>query len=443
MKLEQNASFPSIEQWRDALQTREPQQLRAALFALAQVLPWSRDEDRAGLRSRALQHRAQRDPRLAAAWIEGLFRVGGDEVEGALRDHALGNDGSAESRALAAARARELQAEVATRAALAAARPAAADRDRLLELPLHAGFGDGIDDVAELTLTPGDLERQLRALCSPTQRALLLAAGFAPALATDCDGTTWKHDIGEALFARAIELRRLLPAAGAKLRATLERYRLTPSGEVNDDAAQLKRAFDSGALDASGAAHGLSRRQVCAEYYAANLWCFAGHTVASMKAWGRELFEGSSGFEGKVFDGLSELLASARELGLIPYAISASNQWIVEIGAEYLGIPPWRVAGVRARVEDGVITTEIEAPLTYGAGKVDAIRALAGGAPAMAMGDSVDATDRELLESALLKIAVEPKPSRLGFVLARGRDNWRLLDFERTEDGEAADTLTV
>jgi hypothetical protein len=58
------------------------------------------------------------------------------------------------------------------------------------------------------------------------------------------------------------------------------------------------------------------------------------------------------------------------------------------------------------------------------------------------MGDSVDATDRELLESALLKIAVEPKASRLGYVAARGRDNWRLLDFERTVDGEAADTYS-
>jgi len=413
-----------------------------ALVDLVQAYAHAETQQRQAIRYQVLSHPARQDARTVGDWVEALFRLGGPEVMIALATHALGEGGTAASRALAHQRSDEMQREQANREQLTTRTDSGtAETDTLHRVPLHPDFGDGVDDAAEITLDADALGDQLEALGAEAVRVAMLAAGIAPAVATDCDGTVWKHDIGEAMFHRAIQERLLRDDAGEALGALLRRFELEPRADVNASAALLRDAFESGELFERGRAAGVDDATVRAQYYAANVWCFAGHRVETLKGWARELFDGEHGFSGKLFDGICVLLERGRAHGLIPYAISASCQWIVEVGAEYLGIPPWRVAGVRTALRDGCVSTEILQPVTYGAGKVEAALRLCGGRPAVAMGDSVNATDRELLDSAWLRIAVEPTESRVGYVVARGAEHWRFLDFERTRDGEAADTF--
>ena len=116
-------------------------------------------------------------------------------------------------------------------------------------------------------------------------------------VATDCDGTTWKNDIGEHLFAWAVEHRRLKPVVAEPMQQILQRYGFESTGDVNDDAFVLKESFDSGDLSRRGAERGLSDYEVHYEYYCAQVWCYAGHSVPTLKKWAHRMFE-QEGFKG-------------------------------------------------------------------------------------------------------------------------------------------------
>src|SRR5579864_4851181 len=58
------------------------------------------------------------------------------------------------------------------------------------------------------------------------------------------------------------------------------------------------------------------------------------------------------------------------------YVVTATNQWAAEVvAADYFGIPPDRVIGVRTIVEDGRLTDKVCRPAPIGDGKSEAWRA--------------------------------------------------------------------
>jgi phosphoserine phosphatase len=430
--------FPDLNDWQRQLASREPKALAATLQNLAQALPYLDPPDRARLTAAITDHPAQELAALAELWVEGVFMAAGPDLAPVLAAHAASHHGTKQSRALAKARSDELTTEREACATVRKTTARAADKSALLRLALPQGD----QTRAAITLSPEALCRALQHLDIGGQRDALLAAGVAPVVATDCDGTVWKLDIGEALFDYACKERLFLPEAHDALATLLSSYDLVPGPDVNANAARLRQAFVSGELARRARDRGQSDTDLRVAYWSANVWCFAGHSVASIKAMTRTLFL-QHGLAGKIFRGLADILDTARAAGLVPYAVSASGQWLVEVGAALLGIPPWRVLGLKTALRQGRLTTTVVQPIPYGPGKVELVRAATGGTPAVAMGDAVDATDRELLESALVRLAVEPNRHRQPLVEARGHDNWRFVDYQTTLDGEPADTFVL
>ena len=415
-------AFPGMADFKANLDSDDPKKVERALLDLAQATPYLARDDCDALLLQALTARARRSASLASAWAAGLFAIGGPHVRRALLRHAEGSEGSPLSRRQARQLLSELEVEAETRAALQNV-PARG------VIPASLRFEPVAAEVDAITVGPSFLHDFLSRPEHSVEQ--IRKAGFAPVIATDLDGTCWKGDIGEALFDRAIEEKLLAPEASKFFAKVLARFGLPPKDDPNEAAASLREAFESGELLRRGRAIGLSDAQSTRSYYEAIVCAFAGHSVATLKGWARQLFE-ERGFREKIFPGIVQFFEHGRREGFIPYAVSASNQWIVEVGAEYLGIPPWRVLGVKTVVENGIIQPRILAPVTYGPGKVDAIQELVGGRrPAIALGDSVEATDREMLLAAAVSLAVEPKEERVPYVLRRvaAHQNWRLLRF--------------
>jgi phosphoserine phosphatase len=92
------------------------------------------------------------------------------------------------------------------------------------------------------------------------------------------------------------------------------------------------------------------------------------------------------------------LIVLLKKRGFEVWIISAGPEWVVEGAAGKLGIQPDRVIGMRAKLQEGKLTSEIEPPPTFRQGKVEAISKFIGHKPLLAVGDSW--TDAEMLEYA-------------------------------------------
>lgn len=116
--------------WQRRLSSRDPKLFERYILDLGQEYPHLQPAERAGILIDTLKLRARLDPQLATAWVEGVFRLGGDEVRAALQAYAAGSDGTHEARELAAQRATEMAREDEAKTVLAL-------------VP-----GDGVGDVA-------------------------------------------------------------------------------------------------------------------------------------------------------------------------------------------------------------------------------------------------------------------------------------------------------
>jgi phosphoserine phosphatase len=88
--------------------------------------------------------------------------------------------------------------------------------------------------------------------------------------------------------------------------------------------------------------------------------------------------------------------------------VSASHAVVVESSLELLGLPIDGVFAMSQIEKDGLLSARLRDPVTYGAGKTEALRAgVAGKTLLGAFGDS--AFDLHLLREARLAVAVRPK----------------------------------
>ena len=131
---------------------------------------------------------------------------------------------------------------------------------------------------------------------------------------------------------------------------------------------------------------------------------------------------------------LQELIQCMQHAGWQVWVISASPQWVVEAFAQLYGIPPARVVGMRRVVIDGKITAQVEPPVSFSDGKLDAYQAFVSRAqpPTFAAGDSVN--DWKILEWAEFgRLLIEPAPEPLrAFALWRqsAGEPWLLQEFD-------------
>lgn len=211
---------------------------------------------------------------------------------------------------------------------------------------------------------------------SPTNQAridALLAQDLRGQVAVfDADETLWRHDVGEGFLKYLI---------GNGL------LRHVPPG-----------------MDVFARYEALCLQDKWMGYpYAAQV--MAGIPEAELRQHAKAFFKT---FQANIYPGQKQLIARLQQAGAAVWIVSASNQWMVEEGADYLGVPRDKVVGVRLEVADGLITPHIIPPMTYRQGKVDAIVKYIGQQPVLVSGDSL--TDYEMLKYASrLQLVINPK----------------------------------
>jgi phosphoserine phosphatase len=213
----------------------------------------------------------------------------------------------------------------------------------------------------------------------PTQQQSLTTAQLhasvhelSPAVAVfDCDGTLWSGDAGSGFMTYTIETGLLSREASDWLD---NRYRLYLRGEVSELA-------------------------ICGEM----VQVYAGLQEAELRKSASEFFR--TRIERNIFPEMQELVASLQSRGTEIWAVSSTNDWVIEEGVRRFNIPADHVLSARVQITNGVITDMlIDVPTD--AGKVAALARLGIAAPDAVFGNSVH--DAAMLAIARRAFPVNP-----------------------------------
>ncbi len=204
-----------------------------------------------------------------------------------------------------------------------------------------------------------------------------------PVAAFDADGTLWEGDVGDRLF-EALVRRGLLAASREEYRARLQ----------VDPAAAWRWACSA----------------------------MAGIRVDAVRRVAREVV--ASHVSDRLFGGIRSALAQLHAAGWRIAVVSASSAWVVRAAVRILHLPVDAVCGVENELAGGRLRAALRHPVPVGAGKVDAVRGLAGRLPSLAAGNST--WDIPLLESARhTAVAVWPDRGLRDVARRRGWHQWR------------------
>ena len=147
-----------------------------------------------------------------------------------------------------------------------------------------------------------------------------------PAIAVfDCDGTLWSGDSGAEFFYWELERGFVLPEIERAIRSRYDGYL---AGQVDELA-------------------------ICGEMIQIN----KGVPEAKLRDCAREFFDAM--FKPRIFPELQELVQQLAAQGCEIWAVSSTNNWVVEAGAAAFGIPAERVLAATLAVEDGLVTDRL------------------------------------------------------------------------------------
>ncbi|HEY0759215.1 MAG TPA: haloacid dehalogenase-like hydrolase [Acidisarcina sp.] len=147
-----------------------------------------------------------------------------------------------------------------------------------------------------------------------------------PAVAVfDCDGTLWSGDAGYGFMIWSVESGLVSRNASDWIDS---RYRLYLKGEVSEAAmcGEMVQVYAGLQED--------EIRKAAAQYFKTHI---AAH----------------------VFPEMAELVGQLRDAGAQLWAVSSTNNWVIEEAVRELGIPAERTLCARVKVRDGVITSEL------------------------------------------------------------------------------------
>lgn len=195
-----------------------------------------------------------------------------------------------------------------------------------------------------------------------------------PIAAFDIDGTIWDGDIAERFFEYQV-LHRLLPNLPRDPWAHY--YNLVAEDE--------EKGF---------------------------MWLAqtnAGFPVETVRKWAKEAFMANL-HSMPFFEDQQKLITRLLQKNFNVYFISGSPLWAIEPIVEYLGGKTIHALGMSTRVENGIITAEPVFPLTWKAGKIEALlKATNGKNPNLAAGNTMG--DFALINAAThIKLAVTSQP---------------------------------
>lgn len=232
-----------------------------------------------------------------------------------------------------------------------------------------------------------------------TLRAEWAAHGPLP-IAFDGDGTLWTGDVAETVWHALVSGRLVRAEAHAALVHEAERVRLSTEGDVHALCTRLFHAYLDGTLE---------EQRIC-EIQA---WAFAGWSRPELDTFvDRVLFEPTATdavpLSRRYIPETRAILEAARAVSAPVYLVTASPKHVVERAAAPLGFAPDEVLGSRVLWQDGRVAPDVERPICYGPGKVQALERVLGGRPLLAaFGDNV--FDVPMLHHARFGVMVRPK----------------------------------
>ena len=198
---------------------------------------------------------------------------------------------------------------------------------------------------------------------------------LAPRVAVfDCDGTLWSGDAGSAFMHWTVE-------TGLLSRSAIDwldgRYRKYKRGEVSELA-------------------------ICGEM----VQVYQGLRESEVRRAAAEFFRAR--IERNIFPELQRLIADLQQNEVEIWAVSSTNDWVIEEGVRRFNIPANRVLAARVEVVDGVVSDKIlDVPTDQG--KVDSLARVGITRPDAVFGNSVH--DAAMLAIARGAFPVNPSPA--------------------------------
>ncbi|MGA8528969.1 MAG: haloacid dehalogenase-like hydrolase [Acidobacteriaceae bacterium] len=197
---------------------------------------------------------------------------------------------------------------------------------------------------------------------------------IAPRVAVfDCDGTLWNGDAGLGFLNWSIEAGLLSRNASDWIDARHRLYRQDQVSEA-DICGEMVQVYASLRDD--------ELRRAAARYFAQQV-------------------------ESQIFPEMRALVTDLRAAGTDIWAVSSTNNWVIEEGVRRFDIPPNRVLAAAVHVHDGLITSDlIDVPTDEG--KAEALRRTGLPHPDAVFGNSIH--DAAMLEIAQHAFPVNPTP---------------------------------
>lgn len=199
----------------------------------------------------------------------------------------------------------------------------------------------------------------------------------------DCDGTLWDGDAGLGFMTWSMEAGLLTRNASDWIDA---RHRLYRQGQVSEET-------------------------ICGEM----VQVYAGLREDELRRAAAKFF--SSHIEAQIFPEMQALVDELRQAGTEIWAVSSTNNWVIEEGVRRFGIPADRVLAAAVRVHDGLITSDLVAVPTD-EGKAEGLRRAAVYKPDAVFGNSIH--DAAMLDIAQRAFPVNPTPGLLEVASQRG-----------------------
>jgi phosphoserine phosphatase len=199
----------------------------------------------------------------------------------------------------------------------------------------------------------------------------------------DCDGTLWSGDAGLGFLNWSVEAGLLSRNASDWIDA---RHRLYLQDQVSEQeiCGEMVQVYASLRDD--------ELRRAAARYFAQQI-------------------------ESQIFPELQALVADLRTAGVDIWAVSSTNNWVIEEGVRRFGIAPNRVLAASVHVHDGLITSDlIDVPTDEG--KAEALRRIGLPHPDAVFGNSIH--DAAMLEIARHAFPVNPTPALAEIAAQRG-----------------------
>ena len=240
---------------------------------------------------------------------------------------------------------------------------------------------------------PGKLKQNpgRRAPLPPAAHTILTTPAFEAAITElspqvavfDCDGTLWSGDAGSTFMLWTMETGLLTADATAWLN---QRYRLYRAGQIDELA-------------------------ICGEM----VQVYQGIPIATLREAAATFFR--QHIEPNIFPELHRVVASLQACGTDIWAVSSTNDWVIEEGVKRFNIPPHRVLAARVEVVDGLATRNLlDVPTDQG--KVTALARHGITRPDAVFGNSVH--DAAMLAIARRAFPVNPTPALVEHSAAEG-----------------------